>query len=54
MRHVEVEYYTTSFYFKPLCFNVFYQFTPLLDLRSPIFDLTPFGWPRSITLTPNF
>ena len=54
MRHVEIEYYTNSSYFKPLCLNVFYQFTPLLDLRSLIFDLTPFGWLRSITLTSNF
>lgn len=54
VRHFEVEYYTTSSYFKPICFNFFYHFTPLLDLRSHIFDLTPFGCPRSITLTHHF
>jgi len=35
-------------------FNVPYQFTPLLNLRSLIFGLTPFGWLLSITVTPYF
>jgi len=34
----------TSIYFTPFCFNTPYQFTALLNLRSVIFGLTPFGW----------
>jgi hypothetical protein len=38
--------------FTPLCFSAPCQFAPLLNLRSFIFSSTPFGWPRSIMLTP--
>jgi hypothetical protein len=30
------------------------QYTPLLNLRSLISGLTPFGWLRSVTLTPTY
>jgi hypothetical protein len=36
------------------CFNALFQFTPLLNLRSLIFDLTPFSELLSITITPYF
>ena len=38
--------------FTPIYFNAPCKFTPLLDLRSLIFGLTPFGWLRSATLPP--
>jgi hypothetical protein len=38
-------------YFTLLFFKVPCLFTPLLNLRSLIFNLTPFGWPPSIKLT---
>jgi hypothetical protein len=41
-------------FFKPFCLITPSQFTPLLNLRSPIFVLTPFGWLCSNTLTPYF
>jgi len=34
------------------CLNAPYQFTPILNLRSLIFRLTPFGWLHSATLAP--
>jgi hypothetical protein len=36
------------------CFNTPCQFTPLLNLRSLVFGLRPFGWLHSITLTSLF
>ena len=36
---------------RPFCCNAPGQCTPLLNLSSLIFHLTPFGWLRSITLT---
>ena len=41
-------------YLRPFRFNVPCQFTPLINFRSLIFGLNPFGWLRSITLTPYF
>jgi hypothetical protein len=50
-----------GYYIQPLfyaffffCFNVFCQFTPLLNLQSLIFGSAPIGWLRSITLTGYF
>jgi hypothetical protein len=44
-------------YTQPLFYAFFlnapYQFTPLLNLRFPIFGLMSFGWLHSITLTPR-
>jgi hypothetical protein len=37
-----------------LCFNASYQFTQLLNLRLLVFGLTPFGWLRSVMLSPYF
>jgi hypothetical protein len=37
--------------FTPFWFNAPCQYTPLLYLHPLIFGLTPFVWPRSITLT---
>jgi hypothetical protein len=49
----------TSPCFTPIHFihfycNNFYQFRTLLNLRSIICSLTPFGWLRSFTLSPYF
>ena len=48
-------YNTRSTSFTPLCYTPFCshvpcQFTPLLNLRSLIFGLTPFGWLHFIAL----
>jgi hypothetical protein len=40
--------------FTLFCFNVGCQFTPLLNLRSLSFVLTPVGWLHSTTLTHLF
>ena len=44
-------YYRLSPYFTPFCFNAPCQYI-LLNLRPLIFGLTPFGWLRSLTITP--
>jgi hypothetical protein len=36
------------------CFDDHCQYTPLLNLRPLVCDLTPFGWLHSITLTPAY
>jgi hypothetical protein len=40
--------------FTYFCFNAPCLYTPLLNLRLLIFDLTPFVWLRSIKLSPNY
>jgi len=40
--------------FKFFCFNVPCLYTPLLNLRPLIFDLTPLVWLSSIKLSPNY
>jgi len=40
--------------FTPLSFNATCKFTTLLNIHSLIFGWTPFGWLRSITVTPCF
>jgi hypothetical protein len=44
----------TSLCYTPFYFNALCQFTPLLNLRSLIFGLTPFGWLLFIVLTSYF
>ena len=44
-------YHRLSPCFTPFCFNAPRQYT-LLNLRPLIFGLTPFGWLRSLRLTP--
>jgi hypothetical protein len=44
----------TSLCYTPFCFNALCQFKPLLNLRSLIFGLTPFGWLLFIVLTSYF
>jgi hypothetical protein len=51
---VEVIFPYSSPCFTPVCLNVTCQYTPVLNLRPLIFGLTPFGWLRSITLTPTY
>jgi hypothetical protein len=46
--------YTLDPCFTPFCCNAPCHFTQLLNLRSYIFGLTPFGWMHSITLTSFF
>ena len=43
---------STHVCFTPFCCNVLYRCTPLLNLRSLIFGVTPFGRLRYITLSP--
>jgi hypothetical protein len=53
-----------NYYTQPLVHTLFYaffftitspyQFTPLLNLRSVLFGLTPFVWLHSVTPTPSF
>jgi len=45
-------YYRLSPCFTPFCFNALCQYI-LLNLRPLIFVLTPFGWLRSLTITPT-
>ena len=40
--------------FVPFCSNALWQFTPVLNLRTIIFGLMPFGWLFSVMLTPHF
>jgi hypothetical protein len=44
----------TAVYFTLFCFNAFWQFKQLLNLRSLISGLTPYGSLRSIMLNPYF
>jgi hypothetical protein len=39
--------------FTPFCFNALCHYTPLLNIRPLVFGLRPFGWLRSVTLTPS-
>jgi hypothetical protein len=48
----EVLFKTYFTCFTPFSFNAPCQFTPLLNLRSLVFGLKPFGSLRSVTVTP--
>jgi hypothetical protein len=41
-------------WFVPFCSNALCQPTPLLNLCTIIFGLTPLGWLFSVMLTPHF
>ena len=52
--HTHTAFFCRFFINNAFCLSTPSWFTPLLNLRSPVFGLMPFGWLHSTMLTPYF
>jgi hypothetical protein len=52
-KNVHIPHILRPFVVRLFCFTAPYQYKTLLNFRRFIFSITPFGWPRFITLAPT-